>query len=476
MYYSSKRRGEDGIAAIIDFLLSNARLVLGVGGAAVLGIATLAVKKLIERAGRAPDDEKPDKKLTDSWEELGLVSASPKLLQKGIEGVVMKEITAATKKADLSQALSSSPTPPVTLATPPAERGEPEAAARCRRLDLCVLTLMERLQQYYSSRVCLSDEEVARAQQRALDIATEIQAFLRAKHPDMPLGEMTLAGSLLDDLQVVKADHTCLLVPLQLEPSLWTPIAGEDTFLGHPQYCMVRRENLEYFPRGRSYWDRHLVGGYLSSRSVTEQLGKPIMESMNWPSLSSTLECEVRPVLGSPGLKLEMLIPSDYSCSNGEQLFVSVLPTVRLGEMTLTAQPEITGSFDYVWYQSLYASETARLASLDCSDGRSEVRRKCLKTLKAVCRNCPALHKLIGTHLSNVILHMSEKECDWSESAFADRFQQAITELIGYLEMGVLPSYFKPGVNLLQGLTADDIDEMGFMLYCAVTEPEILLI
>lgn len=46
MYYSSKRRGEDGIAAIIDFLLSNARLVLGVGGVAVLGIATLAVKKV----------------------------------------------------------------------------------------------------------------------------------------------------------------------------------------------------------------------------------------------------------------------------------------------------------------------------------------------------------------------------------------------------------------------------------------------
>lgn len=46
MYYSGKRRGEDGISAIIDFLLSNARLVLGVGGVAALGIATLAVKKV----------------------------------------------------------------------------------------------------------------------------------------------------------------------------------------------------------------------------------------------------------------------------------------------------------------------------------------------------------------------------------------------------------------------------------------------
>lgn len=45
-FQGSLRRGEDGIAMVIDFLLSNARLVLGVGGAALLGIATLAVKRV----------------------------------------------------------------------------------------------------------------------------------------------------------------------------------------------------------------------------------------------------------------------------------------------------------------------------------------------------------------------------------------------------------------------------------------------
>lgn len=83
-------------------------------------------------------------------------------------------------------------------------------------MDLCVLTFAERLQQYYRTRVCLSTDEVSRAKRRALDIATEIHAFLHSKHADMPLGEMTLAGSLLDDLQVVKADHASLLVPLQV--------------------------------------------------------------------------------------------------------------------------------------------------------------------------------------------------------------------------------------------------------------------
>lgn len=34
------------LGGAVDFLLANARLVLGVGGAAVLGIATLAVKRV----------------------------------------------------------------------------------------------------------------------------------------------------------------------------------------------------------------------------------------------------------------------------------------------------------------------------------------------------------------------------------------------------------------------------------------------
>lgn len=65
-----------------------------------------------------------------------------------------------------------------------------------------MLTVQERLQQYYHTRAALSPQEVQRAQSVALDICTEIQGFLHSRHPDMPLGDMTLGGSLLDDLQV----------------------------------------------------------------------------------------------------------------------------------------------------------------------------------------------------------------------------------------------------------------------------------
>uniref|UniRef100_A0A2K6UL74 Mitochondrial elongation factor 2 n=1 Tax=Saimiri boliviensis boliviensis TaxID=39432 RepID=A0A2K6UL74_SAIBB len=71
-----KRRGDEGLGSVVDFLLANARLVLGVGGAAVLGIATLAVKRFIDRA-TSPRDEDDTK--GDSWKELSLLKSTPHL-------------------------------------------------------------------------------------------------------------------------------------------------------------------------------------------------------------------------------------------------------------------------------------------------------------------------------------------------------------------------------------------------------------
>ncbi|XP_034543984.1 mitochondrial dynamics protein MID49 isoform X2 [Notolabrus celidotus] len=466
-FQGGRRRGEDGIAVVIDFLLSNARLVLGVGGAAMLGIATLAVKRLIERAGRAADDEKVEQKMAESWEELSLVSASPTLIKKGIKGVVMKHVAKATRqqKADLSQQPQMS-SPEV----------QPKPESKSKRLQLCVLSLQERLQQYYHTRAALAPQEVQRAQSVALEICTEIQGFLHSRLPDMPLGEMSLGGSLLDDLQVVSADHACLLVPLQLEASLWRLIPGEETLLTHPLHWMVRRINLEYFPRGRSYWDRYLVGGYLSAEAVVNMFSKAVMETINWPSISSTLDCLVRPVLGGPDLRIEIRPgeETEGAESTDPPLFITMLPLLREEDVVLTCQTELTSPWVNAWHLSLYPWETQRLAQLDTADGGC--RRHTLKILKAVCKLNPALRSLEAAPLANLILHLSDSESDWSEGSLHVRVQQCITELIGYLEQGALHSYFKPAVNLLSGLSEDQVDQMGFMLYCAVSEPEILLI
>nr|XP_057931912.1 mitochondrial dynamics protein MID49 [Doryrhamphus excisus]XP_057931919.1 mitochondrial dynamics protein MID49 [Doryrhamphus excisus] len=461
-FQGSRRRGEDGIAVVINFLLSNARLVLGVGGAAMLGIATLAVKRLIERAGRAAEEEKVEQKMSESWEELSLVSSSPTLIKKGLEGMVMQHVAKATgsQKADLCGRSQTS-------------SDEPKAEPKSHGVHSCVPTLQDRLLQFYHTRAALSPSEVHRAQSRALDICTEIQGFLHSRLSDMPLGEMSLGGSLLDDLQVVGADHACLLVPLQLEASLWRLIPGEETLLTHPLHWMVRRVNMEYFPRGQSYWDRYLVGGYLSAEAVVNMLSKAVMETMNWPSISSTLDCLVRPVLGGPDLRLEIGCTKESGLSE-QTLFISVLPLLREGDVVLTGQPELTAPWMNAWHLSLYPLETRRLAQLDAAD--DGCRRLTLKLLKAVCRLNPALRPLDSAPLANLVLHLSEREGNWSERSLHLRFRQCVAELIGHLEQETLHSYFKPTVNLLSGLTDDQVDQMGFMLYCATSEPEILLI
>lgn len=152
-----------------------------------------------------------------------------------------------------------------------------------------------------------------------------------------------------------------------------------------------------------------------------------------------------------------------------------MLPVLREGDVVLTAQPELTSPWVNAWHLSLYPWETQRLAQLDAVDGGR--RKQTLKILKAVCRLNPALRPLGAAALINLILHLGGGggEGDWSEGSEHLRFQQCVTELIGYLEQGALHSYFKPAVNLLSSLSEDEVDQMGFMLYCAVSEPEILL-
>lgn len=56
---------------------------------------------------------------------------------------------------------------------------------------------------------------------------------------------------------------------------------------------------------------RYMVGGYLSAEAVVNMFSKAVMETVNWPSINSTLDCVVRPVLGGPDLKLEIRCVSD---------------------------------------------------------------------------------------------------------------------------------------------------------------------
>ncbi|KAG3290898.1 mitochondrial dynamics protein MIEF1 isoform X3 [Ictidomys tridecemlineatus] len=347
----------------------------------------------------------------------------------------------------------------------------PKPLARKGQVDLkksrLRMSLQEKLLTYYRNRAAIPAGEQARAKQAAVDICAELRSFLRAKLPDMPLRDMYLSGSLYDDLQVVTADHIQLIVPLVLEQNLWSCIPGEDTIMNVPGFFLVRRENPEYFPRGSSYWDRCVVGGYLSPKTVADTFEKVVAGSINWPAIGSLLDYVIRPAPPPEALTLEVQYERD------KHLVIDFLPSVTLGDTVLVARPHRLAQYDNLWRLSLRPAETARLRALDQAD--SGCRSLCLKILKAICKSTPALGPLTASQLTNVILHLAQEEADWSPDMLADRFLQALRGLISYLEAGVLPSALNPKVNLFAELTPGEIDELGYTLYCSLSEPEVLL-
>uniref|UniRef100_A0A3Q2DNQ4 Mitochondrial elongation factor 1 n=1 Tax=Cyprinodon variegatus TaxID=28743 RepID=A0A3Q2DNQ4_CYPVA len=471
------KKDDNGIGTAIDFMLSNAKLVLGVGGAAMLGIATLAVKRMYDRTISAPTSPtKMQQAGKRSWEEPAWVGSSPRVLNHDMKSTVSRSLQSLPTSSHsfepdsllggillflfncLRRAVGRS-----TLGG----GGASQSSLMRARMHL---SLQEHLWEFYQTRVNIPSEEQATARRAALDICAELRVFLHAKLPDMPLREMYLSGSLYDDLQVVTADHAQLMVPLVLEKNLWSSIPGEDTIMNVPGFWLVRRENLEYFPRGSSYWDRCMVGGYLSPKAVLEVFDKLVTGSINWPAIGSVLDYIIRPVVPSETLTLEVQYETD------RRLYVDFLPLLVMEEGTsLIAKPHRLSAErnKNLWRQSFRVAETARLRALDQEDGGC--RCTCLKVAKAVCKLNPALQRLNSSQLTNTILLLSEKEGDWTHDALADRFLQLLRALVGHLEAGRLPCALSPKVNLFCELTEQEVDELGYTLYCALSDPEGLL-
>ncbi|XP_064172099.1 mitochondrial dynamics protein MID51 [Anguilla rostrata] len=459
------KKDDNGMGTAIDFVLSNAKLVLGVGGAAMLGIATLAVKRMYDRTISAPTSPtKMERGGKRSWEEPSWLGSSPRLLNHDMKSTVSRSLQ--TLPTSSSAFEPGRVPPPGHVRRAGGQDGAGSADLHRARLRL---SLQERLWTFYRERVTIPGEEQASARRAALDICAELRVFLHAKLPDMPLREMYLSGSLYDDLQVVTADHAQLMVPLILEKNLWSPVPGEDTIMNVPGFWLVRRENLEYFPRGSSYWDRCLVGGYLSPKSVLEVFEKLVAGSINWPAIGSVLDYVIRPVVPSETLTLEVQYEREH------RLYVDFLPLLAMEDgVSLIAKPHRRAErHENLWRQSFRVAETARLRALDQEDGGC--RCLCLKVLKAVCKLNPALSRLTAGQLTNALLLLSEGEGDWARDALADRFLQLLRALVGHLEAGRLPCALCPKVNLFCELTPQEVDELGYTLYCALSDPEGLL-
>ncbi|MBN3309952.1 MID51 protein, partial [Amia calva] len=451
----SERRGkkdDNGLGGAIDFVLSNAKLVLGVGGAAMLGIATLAVKRMYDRAISAPTSptKMMDQSGKRSWEEPSWLGSSPRLLSRDMKSSVSRSLQTLPTSSNEPDSLRSSALVSGAVVGGRRQGGAGGVAGADLQKTRRRFSLQQRLWRFYGRRAVVPPEEQDLARRAALEVCAEIRHHLTNRLPDMPLKDMYLSGSLYDDLQVVRADHAQLMVPLVLERNLWGPVRGEDTIHNLPGFWLLRRENLEYFPRGGSYWDRCVVGGYLSPHAVLDAFEKVLCGSINWPAIGSVLGYVIRPAVpGSLSLSLEVQYGLDRT------LFLDLLPLVATPDgSTLIARPHrLAEQHQHLWRESVRAAQV----------------------LKAACRLRPALSQLDSGQLVNVVLLLSQRESDWAEESLAERFQQLLRELVGHLEAGRLPCCLRPAVDLFLELTAQEVDELGYTLYCALSDPESLL-
>ncbi|OCT64460.1 mitochondrial dynamics protein MID49-like isoform X2 [Xenopus laevis] len=449
------KKSGDGIGTMVDFLLANARLVLGVGGAAILGIATLIVKRLIDRATSPPSDKEAEEKaeqksIEESWKEALLQKASPALRRK-------EELRHHCTPLSLPD-----PSQPMPEA---AGTSQVKAPDEIKKIPIC-FTLQERLLNYHAHHASVPEAQMEEARQLLLEIKKELQEFLRAKLPEIPFLALQLGGSLGDRLPVSCLDHACLIIPLVLESDLWCVIPGQQTILSDPNFCMVKRTDLEYTARGSSPWDRFLVGAYLSSQTMVQSLHKTVVGSINWQAIGTVLDCTIKPNIATDELKLEVVHPYFH-------MIIRILPMAVIKDGDFLAHCCAGAPADNLWQQSFYKEEVSRLQELDNSD--SGIRLKCFQILKGVCRDCPSLSHLNSTHLRHTLLHLSTESSDWTETALADRFLRVLEELIGSLDKGFLPSYFNDKLNLFSSLRAEDIDELGYGLYQVFSEPDDLL-
>uniref|UniRef100_UPI00358F2420 mitochondrial dynamics protein MID51-like n=1 Tax=Myxine glutinosa TaxID=7769 RepID=UPI00358F2420 len=492
-----------GLGHAVDFMLSNARLVLGVGGAAMLGIATLAVKRVYDRAVSVPSS--PLKQVQTSR---ALAVPLRGACEEPAWPTLGHGSSLSRSMVELSQERPREECIELPLKSPSVDCLQNDSSTHCIQSQVSessrsVLTgspsLQERLLLYCHKHVDIPPAHAAQARQVALDVCGELRAFLRSRRPDLPLAEPSLGGALHEGLAAGRCYHLALALPLTLETRLWTAVPAEDTLFSCPGHWLLRRDNTEYFPRGASAWDRLLVGGYLSPSSVTDVLRNGLLDSMNWPVIGALLGYVVRPALQShsePGfLALEVLYRDDTMWLNEQlnsKLTLEILPRVELtesGEIApppgvgqdkeserrriLIARPPGGSGSEALWRESFRAAEVAHLAQLDNTD--HGCRRMALCLLKSVARAHDTLALLDSEILRSLLLHASDEPVHWGRTALAERFVELLQRLVGCLERGLLPAYFCPQKNLLKGISEAQLDEMGFLLYSALGKPETLL-
>ncbi|CAH1272877.1 MIEF1 [Branchiostoma lanceolatum] len=433
---STRSRGDGGL------LYWGLKVLAGAAGAAVVGAAAWAAKNFYKSSDAAPGP--PAER---AWHESEESS---------------DEETRERAKERLPRSNTSSP-----YKKPSPKQGKMDKK-----------TLLHKLRRYHDNLAEIPQNEIDMAKEVTQIIATAIRDFIKTKKPELPLGDLYADGHVYDGMKVIRADQTTIMAPMSLDVNMWELVPGEETVLCVPGWCLIRRQNVDYFPMGTSGWDHFVIGGYLSPRVVMKMFIRMVQENIDWPSLSHCFGFQVRPKMRGLTAALDVFYGSDLQ----HRVQISLTPAVRFENLELVARPhpatlqaarpDGVESYQNLWRESFMEAERIKLETLEDELG---CHRVCLKVVKAVTETNSELRALRYEHLLHLLFHLCDKETRWEPDHLVDRYEDMLQYLQGALAQGALLHYFDESVNLFADLPAETLQTMHKVISLAVTHPATLL-
>ncbi|XP_078610425.1 mitochondrial dynamics protein MID51-like [Branchiostoma floridae x Branchiostoma japonicum] len=439
---STRSRGDGGL------MYWGLKVLAGAAGAAVVGAAAWAAKNFYESSDadpRPPSDLRPP--ADRAWHE-SEESSDEETREKAKERL------------------------PRSNASSPYKRASPKQGKMDRK------TLLHKLRRYHDNLVEIPQNEIDMAKEVTQIITAAIRDFIKTKKPELPLGELYPDGHVYDGMKVIRADQTSVMAPMSLDVNMWQLVPGEETVLCVPGWCLIRRQNVDYFPMGTSGWDHFVIGGYLSPRVVMKMFIRMVQESINWPSLSHAFGFQVRPAMRGLTAALDVFYGSDLQ----HRVHITLTPSIRFENLELVAvphpaiqragRPDGLESHQNLWRESFLEAERIKLETLEDGIG---CHRVCLKVVKAVTETNTELRPLRYEHLLHLLFHLCDKETRWEPDHLVDRYEDMLQYLQGALAQGALLHYFDESVNLFADLRPETLSTMHQVMSLAVSHPASLL-
>ena len=159
-----------------------------------------------------------------------------------------------------------------------------------------------------------------------------------------------------------------------------------------------------------------------------------------------------------PAVQMDVMDRPATATNRTKIYSVDMVPTIAISGTTgedvhYVAKPiKGTSSPQIAWRRSFSVKEKERLATLDDDNG---CRKQVLRVLKVIRNRQAGLAQLTSYHLKTVLFRKTYELRDpaqWRSECLGERLMDVISQLEKELGKGVMPHYFLPAVNLLDGM------------------------